>query len=340
MRMSKELEQHQLEISRLNKIIDVLTERAEQGINNESSDFSLFQTAITLEEQVRTRTEELNTALGNLTRSNLELDLSLNELNHMQQQLVESAKMASLGHLVAGVAHELNTPIGVCITGASCLAESTKKIGDVLNNNKMTKSSLTQYIGSVSEITNLVATNLTKASSLISHFKQASVDAAYEEIAAFNLYDHLQKIVSTLSEQLATKHIKVNIICPSSIVIDSYAGVFSQILRSLLINSLFYGYDKKNRGCINIQIQQKVNQLTLVYQDDGRGMSKAIVNNIFEPFFTTNRNKGGTGLDMFIFYNLITQKLGGEVTCSSELDKGVIFKLNLPNLKITNTVPD
>ncbi len=339
MLMNKDDEQHKAEVIRLNKIIDVLTERAEQGINNESSDFSLFQTTITLEEQVRARTEELNTALESLTRSNMELDLSLNELNHMQQQLVESAKMASLGHLVAGVAHELNTPIGVCITGTSCLSENTKKIDDVLNSNKMTKSALTQYIGSVSEIGELMAANLTKASSLISHFKQASVDAAYEEIAAFNLYNHLQKVVSTLSEQLATKHIKVNIKCSTSIIVDSYAGVFSQIIRSLLINSLFYGYDKKNTGCITIQIQQKVNQLTLVYQDDGKGMSQEIVNNIFEPFFTTNRNKGGTGLDMFIFYNLITQKLGGDVTCSSEIDKGVTFKLNLPNLKVTNIAP-
>lgn len=338
MLMNKVVEQHQAEIIRLNKIIDVLTERAEQGINNDSSDFSLFQTTITLEEQVRTRTEELNTTLESLTRSNMELDLSLNKLNHMQQQLVESAKMASLGHLVAGVAHELNTPIGVCITGASCLAENTKKIDDVLDNNKMTKSALTQYIGSVSDIGELMATNLSKASSLISHFKQASVEAAYEEITAFNLYDHLQKIVNTLSEQLTTKNIQVDIKCSSSIVIDSYAGVFSQFIRSLLINSLFYGYDKKNFGCISIQIQEKSDQLTLVYQDDGKGMSKEIVNNIFEPFFTTNRNKGGTGLDMFIFYNLITQKLGGNVTCSSELGKGVIFKLNLPNLKITNTV--
>lgn len=203
----------------------------------------------------------------------------------------------------------------------------------------MTKSALTQYIGSVSEIVGLMATNMTKASSLISHFKQASVDAAYEEIATFNLYNHLQNVVNTLSEQLATKKTKVNIKCSTSLVIDSYAGVFSQIIRSLLINSLFYGYDKKNTGCINIQIQQKVNQLTLVYQDDGKGMSKEAVHNVFEPFFTTNRNKGGTGLGMFIFYNLITQKLGGEVTCSSELDKGVIFKLNLPNLKITNSAP-
>ena len=171
---------------------------------------------------------------------------------------------------------------------------------------------------------------------MISHFKQASVDAAYEEIAAFNLYNHLQKVVCTLTEQLATKHIKVNIECSTSIVITSYAGVFSQIIRSLLINSLFYGYDDKNTGCINIQIQQKINQLTLIYQDDGKGMSPEIVNNIFEPFFTTNRNKGGTGLDMFIFYNLITQKLGGEVACSSELDKGVVFKLNLPNLNVIN----
>lgn len=339
MLMNKDIEQDKAEIIRLNKIIDVLTERAEQGINNKSSDFSLFQTAITLEEQVRTRTEELNTALKSLTRSNIELDLSLNELNHMQQQLVETAKMASLGHLVAGVAHELNTPIGVCITGASCLSENTKKIDAVLNSNKMTKSALIQYIGSVSEVGELMVTNLTKASSLISHFKQASVDAAYEDIATFNLYDHLQKIVNTLSEQLNTKNIQVNIKCSASIVIDSYAGVLSQIIRSLLINSLFYGYAQKSTGCINIQIQKKVNQLTLVYQDDGKGMSKDILDNIFEPFFTTNRNKGGTGLDMFIFYNLITQKLGGDVTCSSELDKGVIFKINLPNLKIINTAP-
>jgi len=330
--MTKDIEQHQAEIIRLNKIIDVLTTRAEQGINNESSDFSLFQTAITLEEQVRTRTEELNTALESLTRSNIELDLSLNELSQMQQQLVASAKMASLGHLVAGVAHELNTPIGICVTAASCLTEKTEKIDEALNNNKMTKSALTQYISSVAEVMDLMSTNLAKTSSLISHFKQASVDATYEDITIFNLHKHIQKVVGTLSEQLATKNIKVNINCSCSIVIESYAGVFSQIIRSLLINSLFYGYDKKGTGCIDIQVQQEENQLTLVYQDDGKGMSKAVVNNIFEPFFTTNRNKGGTGLDMFIFYNLITQKLGGEVTCSSELDNGVVFKLNLPNL--------
>lgn len=339
MLMNRNVEPYQAEITRLNKIINVLTDRAEQGINNESSDFSLFQTAITLEEQVRTRTEELNTALDSLTRTNIELDLSLNEVNHMQQQLVESAKMASLGHLVAGVAHELNTPIGICVTGASCINDKTKDIDETLNKNQMTKAALTEYIDSVGEVTNLMTTNLAKASSLISHFKQASVYAAYEDITAFNLRNHLHNIVNTVSEQLTTKNIQVNIKCSTSIVINSYAGVFSQIIRSLLINSLFYGYDKKKSGCIDIQIQQKVDKLALVYQDDGKGMSQAIVSNIFEPFFTTNRNKGGTGLDMFIFYNLITQKLGGEVTCSSELDKGVVFNLILPNLSPTIAEP-
>lgn len=334
--MNKDVAHYQAEVIRLNKIIDVLTARAEQGISNEASDFSLFQTTITLEEQVRTRTEELNTALENLTRTNIKLDLSLNEVKHMQQQLVESAKMASLGHLVAGVAHELNTPIGICVTGVSCVTEKTKEINDVLSNNKMTKSDLTQYIASVAEVSNLMATNLSKASNLISHFKQASVDAAYEDIATFNLRDHLQKIVNTIADQLVTQNIQVHIECSPTIIIDSYAGVFSQIIKSLLINSLFYGYDNKNAGYIDIQVQQKVGKLTFVYQDDGKGMSKETVDNIFEPFFTTNRNKGGTGLDMFIFYNLITQKLGGDVTCESEPNKGVMFKLNLPHLNIAH----
>ena len=299
------------EINRLNKIIDVLATRAEQGINSESSDFSLFQTTIALEEKVRKRTEELRDT---------------------QKKLVESEKMASLGRLVSGVAHELNTPIGICITSSSLITEITEEVHTALSDNEITESQLIEYFSSVNETVDLIANNLSRSSTLISYFKQVSVSNSSEEIAKFNLKEILDDVNSIYINNFLSRNIIFSVECNDNIELTSYPDALAKILSNLIAKSLDYAFDEESSGKIIIEVTQDDESIKLLYRDSGKGMSADVSSNIFEPFFTTNRSNGNTGLGMFILYNLITQQLNGDIQCTSELGKGTTFVLSLPNL--------
>jgi signal transduction histidine kinase len=259
----------------------------------------------------------------------LDLQVTLEDLQLTQKQLVESEKMAALGALVAGVAHEINTPVGVSVTANSFLQQKTKEMLNVLEENKLKKSDLTGYLSAANESTQIISNNLKRASELVKGFKQVAVDQTSEVKREFGVKGYLEEIIFSLGPSMKSSHVDAKLEVAEDILITSYPGVFSQIFTNLIINSLTHAFNKEDKGTILIKVT-KTSQLILEYRDNGKGMLPEVKKKIFDPFFTTNRANGGTGLGMHIVYNLVTQTLGGTITCESMHNKGTTFMINLP----------
>ncbi|MBF0274956.1 MAG: hypothetical protein HQK84_06970 [Nitrospinae bacterium] len=280
---------------------------------------------IKLEAMVNKRTEELQSAKE-------ELEKTLEELRLSQKHLVESEKMASLGSLVAGVAHEINTPIGIGVTGASLLNEETVKIWNDEKQGLLKKSSFERYVEKTLQLSNMILKNLKRTATLINTFKQVSTDQQSFHKRRFKIVQYINEVILTLSSEINKRSVSVTVNSREDFLVDSYPGAFAQIITNLLTNSLIHGFDKNDKGNITIDISKNNEALILVFADDGKGIASEDRAKIFEPFFTTKRNQGGTGLGLHIVYNLVVQKLAGTITCESEIGKGATFfiKVNLP----------
>jgi signal transduction histidine kinase len=279
----------------------------------------------TLEAKVEKRTLQL-------AESNKEISNALDKLKHTQKQLVESEKMAALGGLVAGVAHEINTPVGNGVTATSHLQESINAMQKQFSSNTMKKSDLEKFIELSSEASKIIMNNLSRASELIRSFKQVAADQTSDNKRVFNIKNYIEEVLLSLKPQLKkTKH-TVTVDCPANISIYNEPGAFSHILTNLITNSLMHAYDENDTGHIHIEVKMlDAHQLQITYQDDGKGISPENIKNIFNPFFTTRRGSGGTGLGLHILYNKIAA-LGGTVACHSEVGKGTSFVLTVPIL--------
>lgn len=252
------------------------------------------------------------------------------ELQQAQKQLVESEKMVALGNLVAGVSHEINTPIGIGVTAVSYMDEKSKEFQTLYQDNKMKRSDLDDYLRTIRETTGMIQTNLFRASELIRSFKQVAVDRSMETRRRFEVKEYIQEVLISLQPNLKkTKH-KVKIIGTDGIQMVSDPGAISQIITNLIMNSLIHAYDADIEGAMSISVSVNYSDLIIEYSDDGKGMPETIVEQIFNPFFTTNRSRGGTGLGMHIVYNLVTQSLGGTIKCESAVGEGTAFIIQIP----------
>ena len=278
-----------------------------------------------LKQEVFDRTVELE-------ESNDELEETISNLKQTQSKLIESEKMASLGGLVAGVAHEINTPVGIGLTGISYLVDITDDIILKYNNNNMTKEEFEEYLEESKDIQRQINTNLIRTAALVRSFKQTSVDQTHEEIREFYLKEYISGVLLSISNITKKTNININVDCDAGVKIKSYPGAFSQIISNLVINSVRHGFKEKENGKINISILLESNSIKLIYKDNGKGIPKENINKIFEPFFTTNREHGGTGLGLNIIYNIVTSKLKGTINCHSEENKGIEFVVILPFL--------
>lgn len=268
----------------------------------------------------------LELTIEELQHTNEEYEVSLENLKKTQTQLIESEKMASLGGLVAGVAHEINTPVGIGITGSSHFLEMTNKLKKLYDSENMGEDEFEDYLNSSVELANLINLNLSKAAKLVNSFKQIAVDQTSEEKRTFNLQKYLNEVLLSIGNVLKKTQIKVNINCDSSIKIYSYPGLLSQIITNLIINSIIHGFDEGNKkGEINIDVKLSEEKLILLYKDDGKGIPLENMNKIFDPFFTTNRENGGSGLGLNIIYNIITKQLNGTIKCKSNEPIGAEF---------------
>lgn len=271
-----------------------------------------------LENKVEERTKEL-------IDTNAELEQTIASLKQAQEHLVQSEKMASLGSLVAGVAHEINTPVGMGLTGITHFQHITDELQKNYENDNMSQDEFEEYIKTSSELASSILANLRRAAEQVKSFKQVAVDQSSEDIREFDIKEYIEEtLLSLRNKTKKTKHI-ISVNCPPNVKIKSYPGAFSQIVTNLLMNSLIHGYDKDDAGHININVSVEGDTLTLIYQDDGKGIKKERLTKVFDPFFTTNREGGGSGLGLNILYNIATNQLRGAIKCESEENEGVLF---------------
>ena len=283
-----------------------------------------------LEEKVETRTQELVAANEELQAMNQEIIETMDRLKKAQTQLVRSEKMAALGGLVGGMAHEINTPVGVAVTAASHLAKLGQEFLKVYESGTMKRKNLVEYITQSQECSDMVVANLKRAAQLIGSFKTVSIDQASEERRTFKVKEYLTDILVSLQPKLRkTKH-TVTIRCEESLEIYSYPGAFAQIITNLLMNSLTHAYEEETAGQIVMEAQIQEDKLELIYIDDGKGMDEQVLGKIFDPFFTTARGAGGTGLGLYLVYHIVTQQFGGTIECNSALGAGTSFMITVP----------
>ena len=261
---------------------------------------------------------------------NEDLQRTLLELTHTQETLVEKETMAALGGMVAGVAHEINTPVGICVTAASVLAEQTEHITSHLEQGKLTRTMLESYTKTLSSSTKIMTHNLQRACELIESFKLIAVDQTSHERRIFNVNSYLNAIVNALRPRTKRNVKQVLIDCTEALDVQSFPGALSQIITNLITNSVKYGFDGITDGVISIEVTVEPDFITILYQDDGKGIPEHLHKKIFEPFYTTGRNFGGSGLGLHIIYNIIVQLFKGTIICRNRKDGGVIFEIILP----------
>ncbi|MBF0133879.1 MAG: CHASE domain-containing protein [Magnetococcales bacterium] len=256
--------------------------------------------------------------------------VDITEEKRMRAEMVQTEKMAGLGNMVAGVAHEINTPVGIGVTAASELSERTHNFANMVHTCGITEEELEDYLASTNRLTYLIQSNLERSAELIRSFKSVAVDQSCESKRAFKVKQCVESTVTMLLHELKRTQLVIVVLCPDDLEIKSYPGALTQIILNLLNNSRIHGYPENSSGQIKIEFSSYNGNLLFTYQDNGRGMTEIERQRLYEPFFTTNRDHGGSGLGMHVVYNLVTQTLAGTITCVSSPGKGVLFKIVLP----------
>ena len=277
-----------------------------------------------LELRVRDRTHDLRQA-------NQALQESLDTLTRTQQQLVQAEKIGALGRLVAGVAHEINTPVGVGVTAASFLHMRTREILTLFTENRLKRSDVESFFHTATQSSELLLSTLQRTANLIRVFKQIAVNGSHEKQQRFYVKECLETALSSIQSKMAAQHVQVSVDCQENLTIYSYPGVFSQILVHLAMNSLLHGFEIQENGKISLKAMQEEEQFVFRYHDTGQGMKEEHLAEIFEPFFTTKRSESNTGLGLHLVHNLVVQLLGGTISCRSRPEQGVTFEIVIPN---------
>lgn len=286
-------------------------------------------------EELTRLNNELENIQRQLEKKNFELERAYAELQRTQEKLIQSEKMASLGRLVSGFAHEINTPIGIAVTASSSLYDAQRHISEMLSQEEVDEEELVSNLETVREASELTLANLRRAAELVKSFKRTSIDQSAETQRLFDICEVISDVIVSLSSRFRQTGIEIITDCPGNINIYGYPGAISQILTNLMMNSLIYGFDDgKLSGKIIIDVESKHNMLYFDYADTGKGMDETALKHLFEPFFTTRRAKGGTGLGMYVCYNIVTSRLKGTITCESSPDRGVLFHIAFPLEKI------
>jgi len=311
-----------------------LTNVAEQVTSD--SNFNL-QVPVTTDDEIGILATSINQLIGRVKELLLENEIrtqNLQESNEKlvstQKQLIAQEKMAALGSLTAGIAHEINTPLGIGISAASLLEEKTRVLCEAYHDGTMKRSDLNNYLDIATQSNNMLMGNLKRAAELVQSFKQVAIDQSSEELRTFKFKEYLEEILLQLRPRIKqTKH-KIEINATEDITITSYPGIFSQIITNLVMNSIIHAYESEDSGLIVISYHRHFNSLILEYTDDGKGIETENLQKIFDPFFTTKRNQGGSGLGLHILFNLVTQKLSGTIDCDSKLGLGTKFMIKVP----------
>ncbi|WP_281561356.1 ATP-binding protein [Thalassomonas sp. RHCl1] len=285
---------------------------------------------ITLEQMAQTR-DQLVKKEKQATLAQLTTQKSLDELTLAKDSLVQAEKMASLGQLVVGVAHEVNTPLGVCVTSNSAIKDNILVLSTAIESEKLTRQQLRKNLVSLLEYQEIIERSLNKAGNLIQSFKSLAVEQDTDPEVEINLSAYLHSVINVVKTVFKSKNYHIDLSIDDSLNLITYPSAWNQILTNLLMNSHIHGFQERQQGDISIVVRESYGYLTLDYEDNGKGVAQEIKHHIFDPFVTTKRGQGSSGLGMNIVFNLVSCKLAGTIKCL-ECEQGCHFKIELPVL--------
>lgn len=313
------------EFNDLAQSLNIMLERVQHQIERQRrAEQEASQLNAELEQQVTQRTKALR-------ESNQELLATLEQLHQYQSQLVESEKMASLGDMVAGIAHEVNTPIGLSVTASTLLQDKLAIMQEKFDEKRISTNEFARFLGDCDENLAIIYRNVNRAAELITSFKQVAVDQSSEVDRTIEIHSFMRDVLTSVKpRRLDVDKFPINIHAPDDLEVMTKPGPLNQILINLIVNSMVHGFDGKDSGCIDISFELIDNDLEITYRDDGNGVPFDIRKKIFDPFVTTKRGAGGSGLGLHLAYNLVTQVLGGNIHFFSEEQQGVEFIVRFP----------
>ena len=292
---------------------------------------ALFKSNESLERRVEERTSAIND-------TNYKLEKSILELKNAQNHMVQTEKMAALGGLVAGISHEINTPIGTSVTSATSIEDSFIAVEAQYKAGELTQDHFNKFISHTREGLNILTNNLSRASELIRSFKLIAVDQTSAEWREINLKEYADEIITSLRPRLKSTNVQINWNIPDDLVIYTNPGAIYQILSNLILNSIIHGFaihqvtedERQEAAAITLNVAVNEQYLSLYYMDNGSGMDSNALTKVFDPFFTTRRGQGGSGLGMNIVFNIITSQLKGDVTVDSAPGQGIYVEMTIP----------
>lgn len=319
-----------IEFDILAQNINFLLSKIARQLNQQEQKYAQLQLINdNLELKVQTRTNALK-------ESNQELLSTLEKLHQFQGQLVETEKMASLGDMVAGIAHEVNTPIGIGVTASTLMNDHLDEIKQAFDNKSLKSSQLKKFLIQGEENLGIIYRNLDRAAKLITSFKKVAVDQSTIEAQVFNVNNLIEEVSITFKGKLNKLNIALVIDCPKNLKIENKLGPLNQILLNLITNSIIHGFENKPNGVITITVFYLSEQLHISYHDNGNGIAESIKPKVFDPFTTTKRGSGGSGLGLHLVYNMVTQALNGQIDFESDAKTGTKFNITFPTILISN----
>jgi PAS domain S-box-containing protein len=271
------------------------------------------------EKEIRSAKEAAETALRNLRET--------------QHSLIEAEKLAALGRLVAGVAHEINNPVGVSLTVASSLEWKRKVFAEKIAAGDLKQSSLNEFIEDTREACSQLVASLNRAAELIQAFKQVAADRSQSDQRIFDSGDLTRQVLMSLRAGSRKRNLKLNVECQSNLTMNSYPGPYGQVLTNLFLNSAVHAFPDDKEGTVDIKVRAfGEDEVEILFSDDGCGMSYGVKRQAFNPFFTTRRAEGCTGLGLHVVHNIVTNRLGGRISLQSEPGEGTKIQLIVPRM--------
>ncbi|WP_404401553.1 HAMP domain-containing protein [Idiomarina seosinensis] len=313
------------EFNELSDSLNIMLERVQRQITRQQrAEREASQLNAELEQKVTQRTQALR-------ESNQELLTTLEQLHQYQSQLVESEKMASLGDMVAGIAHEVNTPIGLSITASTLLQDKLALMQEKFDENRISANEFSRFLSDCDESLTIIYRNLNRSAELITSFKQVAVDQSSEVDRTISVCSFMRDVLTSIKpRRLDPEKFPIDVQCPEELQLITKPGPLNQILINLIVNSMVHGFDGRESGQVTISFELMDDELEITYQDNGVGVPFDLRKKIFDPFVTTKRGSGGAGLGLHLVYNLVTQVLGGSIHFFSEQDHGVEFTIKFP----------
>jgi signal transduction histidine kinase len=279
------------------------------------------------EQQLKEINEQLEQKINE--RTNV-LQETLRNLNHTQAKLIESEKLASLGRLVSGLAHEINTPLGIAVTSSSHCTSELKRVQQLYRDEALNEEEFAQFLAGLDDGLDLLNANLNRAATLVHNFKLSGSIHNADEEEQFELRSYIDLTLKSLQPLLKKNQIDCVLLPGTEIPLNSYPGAIAQIITNLITNSIHHAFHHTTEKQIRIELTQTSQQTRIRYSDNGCGIAEDIRPKIFEPFFTTARLTGGSGLGLSIVYNLVTQKLGGDIVLDDDQSQGAGFEIRIP----------